>query len=346
MRLTSRFIAFTLVLVAACADTTAPLPAATEVLLAVNSTANTLSVVPVNAPGTGVAIPLGGATSTPIGVDARNGIALVPLGSDNSVAIVNLMTGSVTHVQLPNSSGATGVAIVDDSIAYVANPNINSVTRVNYLNGDTASIAVGVYPQFITFTRGKIFVLNGNLDSTYTPAGPSWITVIDPVTNTVKDTIQLRGSPGNAQFATVGADGLLYVMSSGAYGSGEGWLSIVDPVARTDLGGFGGFGNSPGPVAASGNTLFVSSYSESGVMTFATDTRTVVRGAGSAITIASNSTVAADGNGLVYAVSSGPCSGGKPGWAHAIRPDLTVGDSVSLGECSVGALFAAIPPAP
>lgn len=344
MRPTFRFLPFVLILLAACADTTAPLPADTEVLLAVNSTANTLSVVPVNAPGTGVAIPLGGTSATPVGVDARNGIALVPLGSDNSVAVVDLSTGSVSHVALPDNSGATGVAIVDDSIAYVGNPNINSVTRVNYRNGDTASVKVGVYPQFITFTRGKIFVLNGNLDSTYTPAGPSWITVIDPVTNTVKDSIGLTG-PGNAQFASVGADGLLYVMNSGAFGSGEGWLSIVDPVGRDELGGLSGFGNSPGPVAASGNTLFVASYSE-GVMTVATDTRSVVRGSGSGIAIPSNSTVAADGNGLVYAVSSGPCSGGAPGWAHVIRPDLTVGDSVSLGECSVGALFSAIPPAP
>ncbi|MGH7590130.1 MAG: hypothetical protein ACREL2_01715, partial [Gemmatimonadales bacterium] len=310
MRLTSRFIPLTLILLAACADTTAPLPAATEVFLAVNSTANTLSVVPVHAPGTAIAIPLGGTSATPVGVDARNGIALVPLGSDNSVAIVNLSTGSVSHVQLPNNSGATGVAIVDDSIAYVANPNINSVTRVNYLNGDTASVAVGVYPQFIVFTRGKIFVLDGNLDSTYTPTGSSWITVVDPVTNTVTDSINLATVVGNPQFATVGADGLLYVMNSGAYGSGEGWLSIVDPVARKDLGGLSGFGNSPGPVAASGNTLFIASYTEGGVMTVNTDTRSVIRGSGSAIAIASNATVAADGNGLVYAVSSGPCSGG------------------------------------
>lgn len=335
---------FALILLAACADTTAPLPAATEVLLAVNSTANTLSVIPVDAPATGVAVPLGGTTPTPVGVDARDGTALVPLGFDNSVAVVDLSSGAVSHVTLPANSGATGVAIVDDSIAYVANPNINSVTRVNYRTGDTASVHVGVYPQFITFTRGKIFVLNGNLDSTYSPAGSSWITVIDPVTNTVKDSIGLTG-PGNAQFAAVGADGLLYVMNSGKFGSGEGWLSIVDPVARKELAGFSGFGNSPGPVAADGNTLFVASYSE-GVMTFNTDTRAVGRGSGSGIAIASNASVASDVAGRVYAVSSGPCSGGQPGWAHVIRADLTVGDSVSLGECSVGALLSDIPPAP
>lgn len=344
MRVSLRCIPVALILLAACADTTAPLPAATEVLLAVNSTANTLSVIPVSAPGTGVAIPLGGTSSTPTGLDAHDGTALVPLGFDNSVAIVDLSSGAVSHVALPNNSGATGVAIVDDSIAYVADPNINLVTRVNYRTGDTASVHVGVYPQFITFTRGKIFVLNGNLDSTYSPAGSSWITVIDPVTNTVKDSIGLTG-PGNAQFATVGADGLLYVMNSGKYGSGNGWLSVVDPVGRKEIAGFSGFGNSPGPLAADGNTLFIASYSE-GVMTFNTDTRTVGRGSGSGIGIASNASVTSDGAGRVYALSSGPCSGGQPGWAHIIRSDLTVGDSVSLGECSVSAQLSDIPPAP
>lgn len=343
-RIDLRVLSLALVLTAACADTTAPLPAATEVLLAVNSTANTLSVVPVNAPGTGVAVPLGGISATATGVDARNGIAIVPLGSDNSAAIVDLATQSVTHVTLPSNSGATGVAIVDDSIAYVANPNLNSVTRINYITRDTASVKVGVYPQSITFTRGKVFVLNGNLDSTYAPAGASWISVIDPVTNAVKDSIGLTG-PGNAQFATVGADGLLYVIQTGAFGSGNGILSIVDPVQKTELATFSGFGNAPGPVAANGNDIFVASYSE-GLMVFATDTRTVKRGAGSGIAIPSNASVASDGNGLTYAISSGPCSGGQPGWAHLIRPDLTVGDSVSLGECSVGAMISAIPPAP
>ena len=333
-----------LLVVAACADTTAPLPAATEVLLAVNSTANTLSVIPVDPPGIGVAIPLGGTTPTATDVDARNGIAIVPLGFDNSVAVVNLTTQGVTHITLPANSGATGVAIVDDSIAYVANPNLNSVTRLNYVTHDTATVHVGIYPQFVTFTRGKVFVLNGNLDSTYKPAGPSWISVVDPVTNTVKDSIGLPG-PGNAQFATVGSDGLLYVMNTGPFGTGEGRLSIVDPVQFQELASFGGFGNAPGPVAATGNQILVASYSQ-GLMAFATDTRTIVRGAGAGIAIASNATVTADGTGRIYAISSGPCSGGKPGWAHLIHADLTVGDSVSLGECSVGALLSAIPPAP
>lgn len=344
MRAIHRSLPVLLLLGAACADTTAPLPAPTEVLLVVNSTANTLSIVPVNAPATGTAIPLGGVSATPASVDAFDGTAIVPLGFDNSAAVVNLRTGAVDHVTLPANSGATGVAVVNDSIAYVANPNLNSVTRINYRTHDTASVTVGVYPQAISYTRGKIFVLNGNLDSTYKPAGPSWLTVIDPLTNQVKDSIGLPG-PGNAQFATVGADGLLYVMNTGAFGSGEGRLSIVDPVNKLEVGNFGGFGNAPGPVAASGNEVFIASYSE-GLMEFATDTRTVVKGAGAGIAIPMNATVAADAEGRIYAIESGPCSGGTPGVAHVLRGDLTAAGTIALGECSVAALVTTVPPAP
>ena len=65
----------------------------------------------------------------------------------------------------------------------------------------------------------------------------SGVTVIDPGTNTLavpNDSIALTG-PGNAGFATVATDGLLYVMNTGDYSSGEGRLSVVDPLARTEL---------------------------------------------------------------------------------------------------------------
>jgi hypothetical protein len=61
-------LAAALFLAAGCADTNAPLPPPQEVLLAVNSTANTLSIVPVDAPASAVAVELGGTTPTPVGV--------------------------------------------------------------------------------------------------------------------------------------------------------------------------------------------------------------------------------------------------------------------------------------
>jgi hypothetical protein len=334
-------------LIGGCADTIAPLPEPQEVLLAVNSTANTLSIVPVDAPTSGVAVDLGGTTPTPVGVSARAAIAIVPLGRDNAVAVVDLRTGTVLRrVPLPDNSGATGSAMLDDSIAYVANPNLNSVSRVNYIDGTTAEVAVGRYPQGVIFTRGKVFVLNGNLDETFAPAGSSWLSVIDPATNALAtggDSIPLTG-PGNAGFATVGVDGLMYVMSTGSYTQGEGRLSIVDPVARTETASFSGFGTGPGNVAADGDAkVYASSFAE-GLMVFDTDSNKVVRGAGNGVPIPSNSAVVVDSRNRVYAIESGPCQGGKRGKAHVLGADLTEQRTITLGECSSGATVVQIPP--
>jgi len=328
---------------ASCADPAAPLPAPSEVVLVVNSLESSLSVVPVNATGSTYKIPLGGTTPTPVGVSALGAYAVVPMGLDHSAVVVNLSTGRVERVvPLHAGSFATGSAIVDDSIAYVANPGLNTVTRINYLTGDTASVAVGVYPQAVVATRGKVFVINGNLVN-YAPAGPGWITVIDPVTNALAegiDSIPLP-LPGNPQFATVGGDGRLYVMNTGNYVD-EGRLSKVDPVTRTEVANFGGFGAGPGEIASDGGErIFVSSFTE-GLMEFNTVTSTVVRGAGSGLSIPDNSGVAVDDEARIYAISGG-CGGGAGGEAHVLRPDLTERAIIALGACAMGTAVTRIP---
>ena len=331
--------------VLACADTTAPLPPAEEVLLVVNSTEASLSVVPVESPADKFTIPLGGTTPTPVAVAARDEIALVPMGLDNSVAVVDLKTATVLRtIQLPAGSGATGVAIVSDTFAYVGNPNLNTVTRVNYRTGDTASVAVGVYPQGMVFTRGKVFVLNGNLVN-FVPDGPSWLSVIDPVTTQLATGIDsiARPGPGNAGFADVGTDGLLYVISTGSFAGGQGRLSIVDPVGRAEVANFGGIGTGPGALAADGGErLFISSFSE-GLMEFNTVTRTLVHGAGDGISIANNSAVEVDSRGRIYALSTGPCQGGQGGTAHVLRSNLSEQNAITVGECAIFAAITNVP---
>ncbi len=335
-------------LLVGCADTNAPLPDPEEVLLVVNSTANTLSIVPVEHPADAVQVPLGGTTPTPVGVSALGGIAVVPMGRDNAAAVVDLRDAQVMQlVPLPANSGATGSAMVDDSIAYVANPNLNTISRINYLTGTTGpDIPVGRYPQNIIFTRGKLFVLNGNLDETFNPAGPSWLTVIDPATNAPADgvdSIPLTGD-GNAIFADVAGDGLLYVMNTGSFFQGEGRLSAVDPVGRSEVASFAGFGTGPGNIASGGGSrIFVSSFSE-GLMEFDTDSNKVVIGADEGIPIPSNSAVAVDSHGRVYGIEAGSCRGGQRGKAHVLDTKLKEVRTISLGECPSGVAVVKIPP--
>lgn len=336
-------VASSLLVAAACADPQAPLPEPSEVVLVVNSIESSLSVIPVNATGAAYTIPLGGTTPTPVGISARGRWALVPMGVDHAVTVVDLSAGAVSRViPLAAGSDATGSAIVDDSIAYVANPGLNTVTRVNYLTGDTASVAVGVYPTGVVYTRGKVFVINGNLVD-WSIAGPGWISVVDPVTNALADGIDSipLPLPGNPQFSTVASDGRLYVMNTGNYVD-EGRLSIVDPVARVELANFGGFGAGPGEMAAdAGPRLFISSFTE-GLMEFDISTRTVVRGAGDGVPIPDNSSVVVDTEGRIYAITSG-CGGGAGGLAHVLRADLTQRDSLALGVCAMGTAVTNIP---
>lgn len=334
-------------LVLACARAQEPLPPAEEVLLVVDSTGVALEVIPVQAPASSTVIPLGAGNATPNGVSARDGWALVPLGAADAVAVVNLQTRSLVRtIALAPNSGATGSAIIDDSIAYVANPGLNTVTRVNYLTGDTAAgLAVGRFPQAAAPTRGRVFVLNGNLPAA-SPPQPSWISVVDPLTNRLAlgiDSILLPG-PGNAGFAAVAQDGVLYVMNAGPRdGVTQGRLTLIDPVARVELGNFAGFGVTPGPVATNGtDRLYVSSYTE-GLMVFDLVNRRLTRGAGNGVPIPANSAVAVDSRERIYALEAGLCTGG-PGKVHLLRKDLTESRVITVGACPVGAIVTEIPP--
>ncbi len=331
----------------ACARAQEPLPPAEEALLVVDSTGAALEVVPVQSPTTSTVIPLGAVNATPNGVSAQNGWALVPLGAADAVAVIDLQTRTLVRtIQLAANSGATGSAIVDDSIAYVANPGLNTVTRINYLTGDTTtSVPVGHHPQVAIYTRGRVFVLNGNLPATIPPA-PSWISVVDPVTNRLAsgiDSILLPG-PGNARSGTVPTDGVLYVMNAGPDdGVTEGRLTLIDPVGRSELGNFVGFGTAPGPVATNGtDRLYVSSHSE-GLMVFDLLKRTLFRGAGNGVPIPTNSGVAVDSRERVYALEAGPCDGAT-GKVHILRRDLTESRVITAGGCPVGAIVTEIPP--
>jgi hypothetical protein len=322
-------------LLAACADTNAPAPAPEEVLLVVNTRGNSLSILPIDPVGPPKNVALGGVGSRPNGVAARGEIALVPLGSANAVAVVNLRERRLLdRIPLPAGSGATGVAVINDSIAYVGNPGLNSVSRVNYLDGTEVEVPVGIRPLGIIFVRGRVFVLNGNVDPSGVPLGASWITVLDPATNRPAsgvDSIALAG-PGGAAFATPAADGQFYVVSRGTPGLADSRLSAVDPLARVETASFAGLGTTPGDLISNGGArVFVSSLRE-GVLEFNTDSNDVVRGVGEGVEIASNSGVAVDSDRRLYAISAGDCTAGS-GIAHVLNEDLEQIDSLPLGRC-------------
>jgi hypothetical protein len=332
-----------------CAATTPSTPPAEETLVVLNAGDVSLTLLPVSAGGPVTTIALGNIGGTPLNLAARGGQGLITTGAGNTVARVGFSIGQSPLVyQLPAGAGAAGAAFVNDSIAYVANPFIDRATRFNFRTGDTVSVATGHTPTAVAVARGRVFIANANLEAACAGPlpcvqGPSWLTVIDPERNTVIDSIPLAG-PGNALAIEVGGDGLLYVLSAGAGGAESGRLSIVDPVLRSDVGSFGGFGALPSDLGTDRRErLFVTSLA-AGLMEFNTRTRRVVRGAENAIPLQSGMAVAVDDEGLIYAIESGSCGAAAAGRIRIFRPDLTEARIVPAGVCPVDAAIVKLPP--
>jgi DNA-binding beta-propeller fold protein YncE len=346
----SGWLAGWLPLLAGCASTTAPTAPPAETLLVVNGGDNTLSLIPIDTSKVTRLVPFGPLAAPAQAVAARGNIALVAGGDADVLVVIDLRLGVVRQtIQLEAGSRPVGVTFVSETAAYVMNAGRDVATRVDFETGDTASVVVGRFPRSGALARGRLFVVNGNLAPCPTglcPAGPSWLTVVDPLQN------QRAGSPdsiplpatGDARSITIGGDGLLYVVSAGDPAAETlGRLTIVDPVRREEVGSFGGFGPVPGSLASDGvERLYVSSV-EDGLMEFNTRTRRVVRGAGSGVLIGENVAVAVDSHGRVYAIEAPGCPGTTRGRLRVFRPDLTEARNLLLGVCPTAATIVQIP---
>jgi hypothetical protein len=111
----------------------------------------------------------------------------------------------------------------------------------------------------------------------------------------------------------------------------------VDPLERTEVASFAGLGLLPGDLVTDGRSrVFVSSFT-GGLLEFNTDSNAVVRGEEEGIPIPSNTGVAVDSEGRVYAVEAGGCAAGEPGVAHVLDEELEEIGRITLGRCSAGA---------
>ena len=344
-----RWILIPLLALAACAETTAPLPPPEELLLVANEGTQTLSYVSLREGGPRLMIQLGHDVRPGARPFAGRKYAAIAVSDGDSLVVVDLLQRVVVHaISVGEGAGASGGTVLNDSVAYVALSGRNLLLKVNLESGDTLGIPVGQTPLDVVVARGKLFVVNSNAPTCPPvepdcPTGESWITVIDPITNapSAPDSIALPG-PGQASYATVGADGRVYVMQVGSSESPEGRLSIVDPLNRTEVGNFGGFGLTPGAIAADlGERVMVASSTE-GLMEFNTRTRTVIRGAGAGLPLTGNTGVAIDSRGRIYGIEAGACLAAS-GRARVFRPDLTESQPIPLGLCAGGATTTLIP---
>jgi hypothetical protein len=279
------------------------------------------------------------ADGSPVGFALRGDLVVVPLGFVPAAAVVDIGLEAVRHtVALPEGSGATGVAFLNDSIALVANPNLDSVTPVNVLSGLAGEdVPVGRYPQAVTATGGRVFVLNAELGPDFQPTGPGTLTVLDAGDLSLLGTVRLSATnPGSA---AVGPDGRLYVVNSGSFGGGDGSLSVVDPSSLEEVELISDFGEFPfaSTFGPDGN-LYVSSFAF-GISIWDPTARAFVRSTGEAIAPEGSSSspgAAFDRAGRLYALRP-DCR--QPSAVLRLDDNFQVEATVPVGICPIEMAF-------
>jgi hypothetical protein len=340
-----RLLCLVLAFATGCSDALEQDTTAGQVVAVVNTNPATLSLVSAT-DFRATDLDLLNADGQPAAIAGRMSVLAAPLPAVDSVVFLDFgLSGGSRRVALASGAGAAGIAIADDSIAWVANPNNNQATRINYRTGATSTIAVGPTPTAVVITRGTLYVVNANLAGG-SPAGPgsiSWRTLDGPVAS---DTIMLTGL--DPEFATVGGDSLIYVVSRGAAGAADGKLSIVDPATNREVVVVNGLGELPGPPVfhPSGRLLIASE--EEGILEVNALTRALVRGPGAGIKPGGRvvAALALDQRGRVYALDQGDCS--APGVVHVLSapPNYAELRAVAVGVCPSAAapvLMQAVP---
>ncbi|HVH09745.1 MAG TPA: hypothetical protein VM736_08105 [Gemmatimonadales bacterium] len=236
----------------------------------------------------------------------RGSVFLASLGT-SQVAVVDLTQNpaSARAIGLSVPSGAASVVdavMADDSIAWVALLQPYAA-RVNYRTGLVSMVFLGGgrvgTPVAVAVTAGLVFVAQ-NAGAT----SPSFLTVVNPVTKVVIDTVVL--TPAQARLAVVGDDSLLYIVTSRALND-SGRVSVVDPVARQELAVINGLGTFPWQALfhPAGSRLLVGSP-YSGIQEVNAITKTLIRPPSEAVRPGGHSVLglAIDQGGMIYAADS------------------------------------------
>jgi len=323
---------------AACSDALEQDTTVGQVIVLADSGTNGLSVISASRfTATGV---FGGGEpfAGPVRMTASDSFVFLTVGSGDSLAMLHLVGGggaAASHFY-GLGTGARGVGSIglqSSGLAWqmwVPLAGVNRVMRATFPVIDTASFATGPRPMAAVISGGTLFVVNANAVNN-SPAGASSLTWLSIATPTTGGTIPLTGT--NAQFITVGADGLLYIIERGAAGAADGRLSIVDPVAKVELAVINGLGELPGVAVYHPSGRLLVASATHGILEVNTLTRGLVRGPGQGITPGNDgvAAIALDQRGRVYAVGAS-CG---PGTVRILTapPEYAILRSVPAGSC-------------
>jgi hypothetical protein len=328
----------------ACAPTASTGSLPVEVLVVLDSTTRTLTLIPVDSTRVITTLPIDIPDAAPTSLAVRGSLAIVGLaGPDPLAALVfDLSTRSLERLVAFSPGTVASVAFGDDGIGYAAIPDAGRVLRFDPTGTGLQDLAVAGGPQAFGVMRGRVFALNGNRVGCAPGACAGFASWLTTVTNGARDSIPLVG-PGNAASAAAGPDGFLYVLNTGDGAPVEGRLSVVDPVRGTETASFGGFGPAPRFVASDGGSRVLVASATGGLMAFDIRERRVERGFGLGIPLGAPSGLAADALGRAYVLERGSCTPQAPGRVRVFGADLIERPALTGGICPIGVGIAEIP---
>ena len=313
-----------------------------QIGLLVNSTGRAVTLLQLGDASAVRQIPLGASSAvTPVGLSRAGLLAAVPLGAAASVALIDLGTERIERFFLFPGGNATGSVFVDGRTVLAASLVDDYVGRIRTDQPSDAiedTVAVAPAPAAIVTDGSLAYVISGNLDPNFAPLGDGIVTIIDPVTMTVVDTIFSGGT--NSQAAAFGPDGLLYVVNTIDFVT-DGSLTIIDPTTRQIVTTVPGFGIGPGNISIDGAGLVYVSGFFSGTVVWNSTTRQFVRdasnpvcapvaGPGSACRGAAAAST--DRDGRVYQAFFGDSFNGLPAAVFVYEPGTyQLSDSLAAG---------------
>ncbi len=163
-------------------------------------------------------------------------IMYIVVNNSNRLEIVDLKTWtSIKSIEMSKDNvGSSPREIIEhDGKVFVTNFNgyVAVIDSVNNFQNPIDWVKVGTQPEGIVSLNKKIYVANSNYESTTFTTNPGSISIIDPSTLSVEETINNVGH--NISGLTRDAYGDLYIISRGNYSDISPGLVVFNSTSKT-----------------------------------------------------------------------------------------------------------------
>jgi hypothetical protein len=180
-------------------------------------------------------------------ITVRYKTAYVVNSGTHEIQIIDLKTEQTTgFIDMPPGSNPYWMEFYDTRNAYITLLANNSIAKVDMQEKNVLfEVPVGSGPEGLAISRHKIFIANSAYNFSTGGYDPGTVTVYDPVTESVINTIPVDLNP---QMIAVDDSSFVHVVCTGDYGTNTGRINIIDPITETVVADFA-IGGYPGQIA-------------------------------------------------------------------------------------------------